>query len=117
MQKLHSAEAVCQRGALAGMSGVAVGAVPAEASCPPGGRRPWRQLASKEEGLLKNDGVVWGGCADAQVLGREGIHFRSCLPLEGRYVRNSFSLGDFCFAVVQVEQTIFPVAHAQLVHI
>lgn len=58
-----------------------------------------------------------GGCADAQVLGREGIRFRSCLPLEGRYVRNGFSLGDFCFTVVQVEQTIFPVAHAQLVHI
>ena len=32
-------------------------------------------------------------------------------------MRNSFSLGDFCFTVVQVEQTIFPVAHAQLVHI
>lgn len=41
----------------------------------------------------------------------------SRLPLEGLYVRDGFGLGDFRFAVVQVEQAIFPVAHSQLVHI
>lgn len=70
-------------GALAGMSGVAVGAVPAEASCPPGGRRPWRQLASKEEGLLKNDGVVWGGAPTPKCLGAKAFTLEAAYPSKG----------------------------------
>lgn len=70
-------------GALAGMSGVAVGAVPAEASCPPGGRCPWRQLASKEEGLLKNDGVVWGGAPTPKCLGAKAFTLEAAYPSKG----------------------------------
>lgn len=71
------------KGALAGMTGVAVGAVPAEASCPPGGRRPWRQLASKEEGLLKNDGVVWGGAPTPKCLGAKAFTLEAAYPSKG----------------------------------
>ena len=75
MQKPHSVEAAC-KGALADTSGAAVEDVPAEASCP--GRRRLKGLG-------------------------EGMRFWGCLPFERRYVRDGFGLGDFRFAVVQVE--------------
>lgn len=80
---------------------------------PPRGvrRRPWGRIACKEAGLLQNDGVV-RGAPRPKGLGAKAFTLEAAYPLEGRYVRNGFSLGDFCFTVVQVEQTIFPVAHA-----
>ena len=75
------------RGALAGMSGVAVGAVPAEASCPPRGgvrRRPWGRIACKEAGLLQNDGVVRGGDAPTpKCLGARAFTLEAAYPSKG----------------------------------
>ena len=77
---------------LAGMWGAAVEHVPAETGC---------------------QGARWR----LEGLGARGKRRWSRLPLEGLYVRNGFGLGGLRFAVVQVKQAIFPVAHSQLVHI
>lgn len=96
------------------MSGVAVEDAPDEASCPPGGGCagvPGAGSPAKKRVFFRMMELS-GGAPRPKGLGAKAFTLEAAYPLEGRYVRNGFSLGDFCFTVVQVEQTIFPVAHA-----
>ena len=84
-QKPHSAEAVCQRGALAGMSGVAVGAVPAEASCPPRGGCagvPGGNSPAKKRVFLRMTELS-GGAPTLKCLGARTFTLEAAYPSKG----------------------------------
>ena len=85
-QKPHSAEAVCQGGALAGMSGVAVEDAPDEASCPPGGGAP----ASLGQDRLQRSGSSsewWscpgGGAPTSKCLGARAFTLEAAYSSKG----------------------------------
>lgn len=71
-------------GALAGMSGVAVGAVPAEASCPPrvagvpGGNSP-----AKKRAFLRMTELSGGGAPTPKCLGAKAFTLEAAYPSKG----------------------------------
>lgn len=72
------------KGALAGMTGVAVGAVPAEASCPPrvagvpGGNSP-----AKKRAFLRMTELSGGGAPTPKCLGAKAFTLEAAYPSKG----------------------------------
>lgn len=83
-QKPHSTEAVCQGGALAGMSGVAVEDAPDEASCPGGGCAgvPGGNSPAKKRVFLRMTELS-GGAPTLKCLGARTFTLEAAYPSKG----------------------------------
>lgn len=69
-------------GALAGMSGVAVGAVPAEASCPPVAGVPGGNSPAKKRAFLRMTELS-GGAPTPKCLGAKAFTLEAAYPSKG----------------------------------